>query len=422
MRIWKLQQTAAKSAEIFFNGLSQGIKKVISKCSKTDPDKNNDAKDKESDPESSDSETEDSKDKSEVPDCFQELKKKVKTDNRGPPISKEIAKLLENCWHIPFPKEEILETLDNQVRPKNVDAVKPLEIDPEVPVYAQDKKNEKEFRYIGNAICGAGKCLAYLMDMLATAETYLRKDFPDDNGWLVVDDFEFDFGKANKLIVNAMKLLGIANVQTGQARCEMLKEKFNPEFQKLCNPENPFTNGKFFGDNLSNTTAQLISANKVQNKTFNHGRGKSSRGKGRGRKYGRKSHPYNPNYQPQSQSSALQAAVVQQALASAAAQQHQPSMQPHVHQQVSGLTTGGIFGINQCPQQAQPMPGIPSIVNLRMGGRGRSFNRFRQRGGRGRRYRRSWVSHCLRSPLAADSGFSYMNGPRSPVILLSLTW
>ena len=128
----------------------------------------------------------------------------------------------------------------------------------------------------------AGKCLAYLMDMLASAETYLRKDFPDDNGWLVVDDFEFDFGKANKLIVNAMKLLGIANVQTGQARREMLKEKFNLDFQKLCNPEHPFTNGKFFGDNLTNATAQLITANKVQNKTFNHGRGRSSRGKGRG--------------------------------------------------------------------------------------------------------------------------------------------
>ena len=274
--------TAAKSAELFFTGLSQGIDKVINKYKPSatvtaDKNKGNDENDR--DTESSDSDSnEGNTNKSDVPDCFQVLKKKVKTDNTGPPISDEIATLLECCWHAPFPKEEISETLDSQVRPKNVDAVKPLEIDPEVPINPQDRKNEKEFRYIGNAICGAGKCLAYLMDMLASAETYLRKDFPDDNGWLVLDDFEFDFGKANKLVVNAMKLLGIANVQTGQARREMLKEKFNPDFQKLCNPEHPFTNGKFFGDNLTNATAQLITAYRVQNKTFNHGRGRSLQG------------------------------------------------------------------------------------------------------------------------------------------------
>ena len=65
-----------------------------------------------------------------------------------------------------------------------------------------------------------------------------------------------------------MKLLGITNVQTGQATREMLKDKFNPELQKLCNPELPFTNGKFFADILTNATAQLIIANQVQNKTL----------------------------------------------------------------------------------------------------------------------------------------------------------
>ena len=149
--------------------------------------------------------------------------------------------MLENCWHVPFPIEKIIETLDNQVKPSNVDAVKPLEIDPQVPVYKQDKTNEKDFRYIGNAMCGTRKCLAYLMDMLAQAETYLRKEFPDDNGWLVIDDFHFDFRKANKLIVNAMKLFSIANIQTGQARHDMLKPKFNADFQMLWDPEHPFT-------------------------------------------------------------------------------------------------------------------------------------------------------------------------------------
>ena len=271
--------TAAKSAEMFFTGLSQRFKPSATVTAST----SNETEENDDDNEESETESNDNN-KSEVLDCFQELKKKVKTDNCGPPISEEIATLLESCWHAPFPKEEILETLDSQVRPKNVDAVKLLEIDPEVPINAQEKKNEKEFRYIGNTICGAGKCLAYLMNMLATAEMYLRKDFLDDNGWLVMNDFEFDFGKANKLIINAMKLLGIANVQTGQARRELLKAKF----QKLCNPEHPFTNGKIFRDNLTNATAQLITANKVQSKTFNQGRGRFSNDKGRGRHYNKR--------------------------------------------------------------------------------------------------------------------------------------
>ena len=41
-------------------------------------------------------------------------------------------------------------------------------------MYKDDKTKEKEYRYIGNAICGAGKCLVYLMDMLGLAETQLK--------------------------------------------------------------------------------------------------------------------------------------------------------------------------------------------------------------------------------------------------------
>ena len=225
--------STAKSAELFFTCLTRGIDKVIKKYKPpTSATTSNETQEDSEDSEESKTES-NVNNKSDVPDCFQQLKKKVKTNNMDPAISDKIATLLKSCWHIPFPKEEILETLDSQVRPKNVDVVKPLEIDPEVPVNAQDKKNEKEFRCVDNAICGAGKCLAYLMDMLAAAETYLRKDFPDNNSQLVVDDFKLDFGKANKLIVNAMKLLGFANVQTGQARREMLKPKFNLGFQKL---------------------------------------------------------------------------------------------------------------------------------------------------------------------------------------------
>ena len=163
---------------------------------------------------------------------YDEMKPQSKTDNIGPAISNNVAELLELCWHYPFRREEIIEALEAQVRPQNVSAVKPLEINSEVHMTKSDRARDKDLKYIGNAICGAGKCLSYLMDMLASAEAQLRDTYPDDEGWLVVDGFQFDFPKTNKLIVNAMKLLGMANIQTGQARRIQLMGKFKPEFQE----------------------------------------------------------------------------------------------------------------------------------------------------------------------------------------------
>ena len=75
-----------------------------------------------------------------------------------------------------------------------------------------------------------------------------------------------------------MKVLGMANVQTGQARWLLLASKFKDEYKKLCNPENPFIEGKFFGPDLDTATALLASQNKVQ-KTALEQPTKSNRGK-----------------------------------------------------------------------------------------------------------------------------------------------
>ena len=328
------------SASVFFQGLAKGINQVIDKYK---PDTNT----KPTTPKKPPSvDTPVLNDQSQVPDSFHDLERQPKTDNIGPPISQDIANLLAKCWHFPFPKPEIIKLLDKQVRPENVLAVKPLQINEEVHMSKQDRKNDKDMRYVGNAICAAGKCLAYLMDMLCKAEMVLRKDFPEDDGWLVWDDFSFDFVKANKLIANAMKILGIANVQTGQVRRLLLKDKFSPDCQKICNEEYPFHNAMFFGENLSATAATVSDANKVQAKTF-HSPARRGRSRGRGHSSYRRS-PY-----PQ-QSSVLQAAVLQQALASAA-------QQPQVHQQISGLTTAGLFGVNQFPVQAPAPPPLLGV-------------------------------------------------------------
>ena len=298
----------------------------------------------------------------DLPQCYHDMQHQVKMDNMGPPISENYSELLEHCWRFPFRKEEIVEILDKQVRPSNVTAVKPLEVNSE-----SDKANEKDLRYIANAVCAAGKCLSYLMDMLAQAEVQLWVDFPEDDGWLVVEDFQFDFPKANKLRTNAMKILGMANVQTSQARRSMLASKFKQEFRCLCDRTNYFEEGMFFSPSLDSAMALVTDANKIQTKAFEQ---KTFSGRG-SRKWGRnRSSPY----MSQSQSSQLQAALVQQALA---------ATQPQLSQQVSGVTSGGIFGINQFPQQPAPLMGLGIPLTAFHQGRGRGPRRGFQGKGRG---------------------------------------
>ena len=167
----------------------------------------------------------------------------------------------------------------------------------------------------------------------------LCEEYPEDDGWLIVDGFQFDFPKCNKLIVNAMKLLGMANIQTGQAHRIQLMPKFKPEFKKLCDHNHPFHNGKFFGPSLNSPASLASDQNKVQNQTF---QSCGTRSQGR---FG------NKRFNPYLQSVKLQKAVMQQAL-QAAALSATPSQQ--IHQQVSGLATGGLVSINQYPQNPPP--------------------------------------------------------------------
>ena len=310
-----------------------------------------------------------------LPDCYEGLPPKVKTDNTGPDIATNIANLLKSCWHVPFGKDEIVEILEEQVRPANVTAVKPLEVNPEVRLSKAERKKEQDLRYVGNAICAAGKGVAYLMDMCANAESKLRQIAPADNGWLNDDDFMFDFPKANRLLSSVAKVLGIANVQTGQARRLLLSSRFKPDYKKLCNPSMPFIDGKFFGPDFNATTSLITDAAKVQNTALQPSfspRNKRRRG---GTGY------YNNTVLVQSpQSSFLQAAVMQQALNAAAGHISPPA--GHTATTLPGTLTG----IQQFPQQpphqvAPPLFGIPTIASHRSRGRGRG----RGRRGRGRR-------------------------------------
>ena len=163
----------------------------------------------------------------------------------------------------------LFKLLDDQVRPENCDAVKPLVINTEVHLSKQDCSSEKNMRYVGNAVCGAGKCLAYLMDMFATAEADVRSKDPDADGWLVNDQgVSLDLPKANRLLINMARLLGTANVQTGQARRSMLIHKFKEQFKKLCVRSNHFADGMFFGPDFNAAMALISDATKVQTTAF----------------------------------------------------------------------------------------------------------------------------------------------------------
>ena len=163
-------------------------------------------------------------------------------------------------------------------------------------------------------------------------------------------------------------MLGMANVQTGQARRLLLVNRFKPDFQKLCDKNNSFEGGNLFGVNLNAATSLISDANRIQYKAF-ESKPQRSRGRGPGsRRWNKRSAPYN------SQSSALQAVVLHQALASAT---------PQFHQQFSGPTTGGMFGVNQFPQTPNQLLGFNTLSTAPHLQRGKGHGR-RSRGGRGR--------------------------------------
>ena len=122
---------------------------------------------------------------------------------------------------------------------------------------------------------------------------------------------------------------------------------------------------------MNAAAAFAIEENKVKNQTFQQRGTKSARRFSAGRRFN-----------PYAQSAKLQEAVVQQAL-QAAALSTQPSQQ--IHQQVSGLATGGLLGINQYPQNP-PAPSLFTLSTAFPRGRGGFGRRSRGRGrGRGRR-------------------------------------
>ena len=308
-----------------------------------------------------------------LPDCYDQIKPVVKKDNTGPAIAQNIADLLKIAWHNVLPGDDIVKLLDDQVRPENCDAVKPLVVNTEVHLSKQDRSSEKNMRYVGNAVCGAGKCLAYLMDMFATAEADVRSKDPDADGWLVNDQgVSLDLPKANKLLINMARLLGTANVQTGQARRSMLIHKFKEQFKKLCVRSNHFTDGMFFGPDFNAAMALISDATKVQTTAFQQKRKSSDFS--RSPKW-KKSN----SYADFSQSQMLQAAVMQQALQAA---RPPPASPP------PPMLPGALGGVPQYPFQPQsPQSGIPWTAPPRGRGRGQgNFNRGRpySKKGRGR--------------------------------------
>ena len=235
---------------------------------------------------------------------YESLVPKVKTDSVCDPIAPQLCQMLARCWLHPFTNEEITEVIDSAKRPSNCPMLKPLEINEQVfsKMSPEDHKREKDVRYIGNAICAAGKNLAQLMHMLSTAKIQCKQEDPDSGGILELDGFEFNFPKANNLMCNAMKLLGIANVQGGQHRRELLKDKFKGNYAKLCHKNSPFEGGMFFGENFDAATSMITGENKVLNTALRSSNTTNfnNRGKTRGFKWKRqRTMPYTKQLQQQ---------------------------------------------------------------------------------------------------------------------------
>ena len=310
------------------------------------------------------------KPKQKVPVCYEELRPKEKTDNICDPISDELCEILTHCWHEPIPKADIVEAIKAAERPRNATMLKPLQINEQVHQRMEkpDKSKEQPMRYLGNVVCAAGKHLARLMDMLAKAEITCREEDPEADGWLSLENMTFDFPLANTLMKDAMKLLGIANVQTGQYRRELLTSKFKDTHAKLCDNNQPFTGGKFFGENFDASTALITGENKVINEALkvkqNYNFGNNFRGKSRGFAWKKRSSPYTAELKKQNN-------MLRQMVASQSGQQHFLGMANNPGHPLPQQWYG--------PQQHHNPS--PSFTPNR-GGRG--FNRGRGRG-RGRR-------------------------------------
>ena len=296
-----------------------------------------------------------------LPDYLLTLRLSAKTDNYGSEIDPDICEALRACWHVPFHNEEILELLEGQYRPENATALKPLIVNDDVKMSKPDLLKEKEWCYIGNAICAAGKGLAYLLDMLVNAETEVRAIVPADKGIIHHDDFEFDLPHARDMLLKSLKILGIANIQTGQARHTLLLPKFKPDYQKLCDTSHPFVDGKFFGPSFSATAALIRDVNTVHRATFQapccaaQPRRRWSRG-----------------YNHYMANSFQAAAAQQQAMFSNQGQLWQnPGLPQQQHQLVNtaAASNPGTFAVNQYPVQPPlPLP-LPGMQQFR--GRGR---------------------------------------------------
>ena len=296
----------------------------------------------------------------DLADGLQTLQPAIKEDDFGPPINESICEALKPSWHKVFRKEEIIDTIVNTKRPENATMLKPLEVDADIPISKEKRRAEQDIRYISNAVCAAGKSLAYLLDMLMTTKQQCLATSRGDLGKLILDaqdeenedaEFSFDFPGAIELAVNSLKLLGMANVQTGQHRRAKLASKFKPEYQKLCGRGQDFPDGKFFGSNFNAAVALAADKNKGTHQAL-----KDTKPKQQGFKRFKRKNNDN-NYLSTAQ---LQGAVMQQALALSAGQNQQGYGNFQQQQHFLAQSLGGMSLLLTTNQMQYPtFPFIP---------------------------------------------------------------
>ena len=62
-------------------------------------------------------------------------------------------------------------------------------------------------QHLGNAICAAGKGLAYLLDMLLKADAEVHAIIPKNKGVICHADFEFDITCTRDMLLKSLKIL-----------------------------------------------------------------------------------------------------------------------------------------------------------------------------------------------------------------------
>lgn len=167
-------------------------------------------------------------------------------------------------WFRSRPNLTELKTLiRRQRRPKNCDQLKdiPVNIDLYYHLSSKAKLVDRKTRFNSNAIIKAASPLTEMLNNVVKLESSLPAA-ADGRRVLKLGDSETDVTKMHSQLDDVLRILGSVFCLITFKRRSLLRSHLSPEYQRLCSGSMPLTQF-LFGDNLTETVADIAKMNKV---------------------------------------------------------------------------------------------------------------------------------------------------------------